>query len=631
MAENQISIPYHSYIIFVMGILVYTFTLLLINGNLFNLYSSNDFPHEKYFNFWKEMTSEQRLFLTETYYKFYLNLKQRILNLKDNNKNQKINVEAKFLNSTFLKFRRQYENVPFILVSLIPKYKFIPLKKLLICSHFDGHNLTDGGTAYDDAIHTVTMLGVIESITQKENFELNTQIDFLFDGAEEFGLVGAYQYVEYLQKNNIKIDYDYLNLESMGGSPPYGFVIKNNFGNYQIQKALAKTRGTILLAMNALYDSGIVTSTTDHVVFNQQNWTGGVNVFLGKASVYHTKYDKIISEEHLKIAGGQLLDFVLNYETENEAYNGNSVGYGIAPICIVLPSLFFYIANPVIFIISVILIIIKERKNVKEFLFDILFEFISYIIILVIFGLFGFLVYLVNSNSAANGQTFIILTSFMGLFWFLIFQRIFQIKKWSRFRLILDLILMMVFITTDFALPFLALTIFSTIFFFFDNKIIKYIFAFFQYLIMSLFFAFALQLALQYTPRLSGIMANELTFILFFIFSYHLSASPLDLYDVTEEDKIIKLIKSLFNKDSEYSNNSINNEAQYNILDEFNDESTENDVVVKEDIQNKYCNKKSNFSIFINFLCTIFFSNIINFIFKTFSLFQIIYSNWYFP
>ena len=23
-------------------------------------------------------------------------------------------------------------------------------------------------------------------------------------------------------------NYDYLNLESMGGSPPYGFVIKNN-------------------------------------------------------------------------------------------------------------------------------------------------------------------------------------------------------------------------------------------------------------------------------------------------------------------------------------------------------------------------------------------------------------------
>ena len=123
---------------------------------------------------------------------------------------------------------------------------------------------------------------------------------------------------------------------------------------------------------------------------------------------------------------------------------------------------------------------------------------------------------------------------------------------------------------------------------------------------MSLFFAFALQLALQYTPRLSGIMANELTFILFFIFSYHLSASPLDIYDVTEEEKIIKLIKGLFNKGSQYSNNSINNEAQYNILDEFNDESTENDVVVKEDIQNKYCNKKV-ISVYLLIFYVLFF------------------------
>ena len=200
MADNQISIPYHTYIIFIMGILVYTFTLLLINGNLFNLYSSNDFPHEEYFKFWKNMTSDQRLFLTETYYKFYLNLKQKISNLKDSNKNNKINVEAKFLQSTHLRYKRQYENVPFILVSLIPKNKIIPEKKLLICSHFDGHNLTDGGTAYDDAIHTVTMLGVIEAITKNDNLELNTQVDFLFDGAEEFGLVGAYQYAEYLKK-----------------------------------------------------------------------------------------------------------------------------------------------------------------------------------------------------------------------------------------------------------------------------------------------------------------------------------------------------------------------------------------------------------------------------------------------
>jgi len=53
-------------------------------------------------------------------------------------------------------------------------------------------------------------------------------------------------------------NYDYLNLESMGGSPPYGFVIKNNQGNYRIQKALSKARGSILLACNYIYASNFV-------------------------------------------------------------------------------------------------------------------------------------------------------------------------------------------------------------------------------------------------------------------------------------------------------------------------------------------------------------------------------------
>ena len=43
------------------------------------------------------------------------------------------------------------------------------------------------------------MLGVIDAISRNKNLELNTQVNFLFDGAEEFGLVGAYQYVDYLK------------------------------------------------------------------------------------------------------------------------------------------------------------------------------------------------------------------------------------------------------------------------------------------------------------------------------------------------------------------------------------------------------------------------------------------------
>ena len=605
MAKNLVYVPYHTYIIFAIGLIVYTFTLLLINGNLFNLYSSNDFPTDEYFEFWKNMTSEQRLFLTETYYKFYIDFKQRILNIKDSNKNKNIEIEVKFLNSTFLDPNKQFEDVPYVLVSLIPKNKTDIRKKLLVASHFDGHNLTDGGTAYDDAIHTVTMLGVIDTISRKD-LELNTQVDFLFDGAEEFGLVGAYLYAKYLKENNITENYDYLNLESMGGSPPYGFVIKNSYGNYRIQKTLSKTRGSILFALNLIYDSGFVSSSTDHEVFNEQNWTGGVNVFLGHASVYHTKYDKIEKKDHLNIAGCQLLDFVLKYETEDDGYNGNSVGYGIAPMCLVLPILVFYILNPIIFVVAVVLIVIKERKIWKEFLFDLLKEFICFIIILIIFVLIGIFVHLVNPFSAASNQTFIYLTSVMGLFLFLIFQRIFKIKKWSRFRLILDLILMMVLIKTDLALPLLTLTILSTIFYFLDYKISKYITAFFQYLVMSLFFAFLLQVALQYSTRLnSSLLGNMLDFILFFIFSYHLSTSPLDLYDVTKENKITGLMKNFFSKDSNNLDNTSINDLN-SIKDDLIDEQEEKISIKSDKVVNKYLNRKV-IAIYLLFFYILYF------------------------
>ena len=168
MAKELVYVPYHTYIVFAIGLIVYTFTLLLVNGNLFNFYSSNDFPTKEYFEFWKNMTSEQRLFLTETYYKFYIDLRQRILDIQKSNKNKNIDIESKFLNSSFINYYKQFDNVPYILVSLIPKNKTDIKKKLLVASHFDGHNLTDGGTAYDDAIHTVTMLGVIDIISRRE-------------------------------------------------------------------------------------------------------------------------------------------------------------------------------------------------------------------------------------------------------------------------------------------------------------------------------------------------------------------------------------------------------------------------------------------------------------------------------
>ena len=578
------TVPYMSYILFISGILIYILTLLLINGKLFPLYSNNDYPYEEYVKFWKNMTSEQRLTLSQTYYQFFTYFKEKIDEIDKNKNNTNIEFEKVFTYSDYYRKEGKYSILPFIRVSLIPKAKNYT-KRLLICSHFDGHNLTGGGTAYDDAIHVVSMLGTIDSLTKKD-IKLNTRVDFLFDGAEEYGLIGAYQYVNNLTE---KLDYDYLNLEAMGGSPPYGFVIKSINGNYRVQKALSKSRGSILVPSNYIYVTNFTTSSTDHVVFDKQGWKGGVSVFLGKGSVYHTKYDRIEegNEYHLKIAGNQLLDFVLNYEVEG--YNDNSVGYGIAPICMVVPIIVMYPLIPLIFIFSVVVIIIKEKNNVKEFLKDILKEFLCFIIILAIFILQGLLISLINPNSASANQVFVGLTAMSGFFLFLFFQKIFRIQKWSRLRAIFDLLIMMICITTDLSLPFLCLSILSIIFYTFNNKFVKFIFGILQYLLMSLFFAFSIQVFMQYTTRFKEIIGNIILFILFFVFSYHLSASPLEFNDITEEEDISQMIndilkKSNSNEDKQY----LKKDIDYNINDEIKEDNDD-----EPKYNNKYCNKKT--------------------------------------
>jgi hypothetical protein len=98
---------------------------------------------------------------------------------------------------------------------------------------------------------------------------------------------------------------------------------------------------------------------------------------------------------------------------------------------------------------------------------------------------------------------------------------------------------------------------------------------------------------MQYTTRMGDFIGNIIVFVLFFIFSFHISSSALDLYDVTEEkEKIIDLIKNIFKKNHNNENNSLNDDIQYNIIDELVDEGEVEGETKSIKIRNKYCNKK---------------------------------------
>ena len=233
-------------------------------------------------------------------------------------------------------------------------------------------------------------------------------------------------------------------------------------------------------------------------------------------------------------------------------------------------------------------IIYKEKNNFKDFFKDLVKEFLSFIIILGIFLIQGLLVYLTNPNSASGNHIFVGLTALSGMFLFLFFQNIFKIKKWSRFRLILDSLLMIVSITTDISLPLSTLTILSIIFYIFENKIIKFICGIIQVLIMSLLFSFSIQILMQYTTRFDDLIGNLIIFIVYFIFSYHVSVSPLEFNEINDDINLLAIIKDSFkgekkNEEKDYLNYNINNE---------NNNEIENENKSSDSLCRKICKKQ---------------------------------------
>ena len=513
MMENKLKNYKHIILIYLITISLYYLFQLLSEGKIIQIYSNNNFNDEKYIKLWKETTSYQRYIYSDSYYKFIQKLETHLSNLKSSKKNPNIEIEIeKIINTTYNKSSSKYKNTPTIIVKLIPKNKNLTNKnKLLIAAHFDGHNLTEGGTAYDDQ--------TIDALINN-NYKINTQIDFLFDGLEELGLISVRSFINIYNKSNTQ--YDYLNLEGMGSYTPYVYILKNNLGSKNIIKSLVKTKGTILLPLNFLYDRNVTSSYTDCVAFNEQNWKGGMNVFIGLSSHYHTKYDKIYKDYHLSICGHQLLDFVINYFPDDDKENGNVFSYGISPFSLYLTDTFVYSFVPIFFIIIILFICFIEgnEKNNYNVLSEIIKGFIGIIFILGFYFLEGYISFKFNPCSFGSNQFFVFLITFSGLCIFYIIQLIFKVKKWDLIRLLIDIFLMLIFITTDLSLPFILNSIFSLLFYLFKNIYLRYIFAIIRIIIMSIFYSILVPLVMQFTTNLKGLFADIFLYVFFFLFVY---------------------------------------------------------------------------------------------------------------
>ena len=547
-------------IFFILNIILYFIFKLLNEGSIINLYPQNKFNDEKYIHLWKETTSYQRYTFSDTYYKFIEKLNSHLISLSQNKRNNKINITIKkYINETYITSDSKFKYSPFFLVSLIPNNINITNKnKLLIAAHFDGHNLTNGGTAYDDQVNIISMLGTIEALLNND-YNINSQIDFLFDGLEEIDLIAVQAFQNIFNHTNSK--YDYLNLEGMGSYTPYIFILKNNLGSKNIQKALSKIKGNIFLPLNYLYDKNISKSITDCIIFNEEKWKGGMNVFLGLSSHYHSKYDKIYHSYHLLMAGHQLLEFTLNYFPFDDNYNSNVFSFGICPFCVIVNDNIIYSFIPIFFVVIILLIYLLEKENFEIYKFDYLKGFFVIVLVFIFFVFQSFISYIFNPCSFASNQFFFVLISFSGFSFFYFLQIIFKVKKWDLIRLFLDSFIMLISITTDLSIPFLLVTIFSLLFYLFNNFYLKFCFAILRNIIMIFYYSVLIPLIMQFTTNLTGYFADIFLYSSFCVFTFNFCIIGFALFfnenNEEEDESIEKLITN--NDEKENSKNSKDN------------------------------------------------------------------------
>ena len=70
-----------------------------------------------------------------------------------------------------------------------------------------------------------------------------------------------------------------------------------------------------------------------------------------------------------------------------------------------------------------------------------------------------------------------------------------------------------------------------------------------EYFTMSLLFSIVIQVIMQYTTRFTDIIGNIVSYLVFFLFTSHLSLSPLDLYRFDNDVKRVSLLEGEINEE----------------------------------------------------------------------------------
>ena len=215
-----------------------------------------------------------------------------------------------------------YSKIKNVIARVSRKNKPTRNNTLLINSHFD--SAKEGPGASDDEINVVIMLEVLRSIVNNPDIELNRDIIFLFNGAEESGLLASHGFItQHRWADDVSA---YINLEAVGsGGREMLFQSTSKELMRSYMKAAPYPFSNIV--GQEIFQANVIPSDTDFRIFRDygNTYEGGLDfAFIKNGYVYHTRHDTIqnIQDGSIQQAGDNLLNVVIDFvskEIENRS------------------------------------------------------------------------------------------------------------------------------------------------------------------------------------------------------------------------------------------------------------------------------------------------------------------------
>lgn len=192
-------------------------------------------------------------------------------------------------NKRFIK----YQNITNIIAYLKPNGDHYN-DTFMVNSHFDTGISSPGW--FDDGVPVVVMIEVLKSLCSYQS-TLKHPILFLFNGAEELGLLGANSFMKHPLSKNVKYVF---NLEAAGtGGRNFLFQSTSSWFMKNLKSVSNHLKGSSIA--QDIFEAKLIPSDTDYRVYKENGIIGIDTAFYENGHVYHTSKDSIFHNNNESI------------------------------------------------------------------------------------------------------------------------------------------------------------------------------------------------------------------------------------------------------------------------------------------------------------------------------------------